>query len=191
MTTIEKNRIMRGRLVNAPSVEEAKANLEKEHTASNWYDYGKALSKAHRNQEAIDVYSQGLVEFPFSALLYFGRGCRYMGDSFEQAIADFTMAIQIERDVNFYWYYRAVTYNTNGFYREAIADFKEAMQLRPARRPLQHGGLDFHQLRGLGRYGGRAPRAWTSWPTIWTCRIWTGTTSAASVSTKASSSPRR
>lgn len=128
MTTIEKNRIMRGRLVNAPSVEEAKANLEKEHTASNWYDYGKALSKAHRNQEAIDVYSQGLVEFPFSALLYFGRGCRYMGASFEQAIADFTMAIQIERDVNFYWYYRAVTYNTNGFYREAIADFKEAMR---------------------------------------------------------------
>lgn len=128
MTTIEKNKMMRDKLVNAPSVEDAKANLEREHTANNWYDYGKALSKAHRNQEAIDVYSQGLVEFPFSALLYFGRGCRYMSVSFEQAIADFTMAIRIEEDVNLYWYYRAVTYNTHGLYREAIADFRQAMK---------------------------------------------------------------
>lgn len=128
MNTVEKNLMMRDRLVNAPALEDAKASLEKEHTASNWYDYGMALSKAKRSDDAIDAYSQGLVEFPFSALLYFGRGRRYMGTSYEQAIADFTMAIQLEGAVNLYWYYRAVCHNMCGNFEQAIYDFRQALR---------------------------------------------------------------
>lgn len=185
MTTIEKNKMMRDKLVNAPSVEDAKANLEREHTASNWYDYGKALSKAHRNQEAIDVYSQGLVEFPFSALLYFGRGCRYMGVSFEQAIADFTMAIRIEEDVNLYWYYRAVTYNTHGLYREAIADFRQAMKYAQP-RTITAWWTGFSPATWIWAIWKARAARWTWFPTIWKYRTWIGITSAASASTRAS-----
>ena len=129
MNTVEKNEFMREHLVSAPPVEEAKANLDAEKSELNWYNYGLALSRAHRNEEAIDVYSKGLTMYPMSALLHFGRGRKYMHPgTYDQAIADFTMAIKLEEDVNMFWYYRAVTHNVNGRFHEAIADFRQALK---------------------------------------------------------------
>lgn len=129
MTTVEKNDFMREHLVSCPPLEEAKAALEQEHSPMNWYNYGMALSKAKRPEEAIDAYSQGLVEYPFASMLYFARGRRYMHpETYDMAIADFSMAIKLESDINMYWYYRAVTYNVSGQFEKAIADFREALR---------------------------------------------------------------
>ena len=115
MTIAEKNDFMRELLVIAPDLETAKQNLEQEKTELNWYNYGMAFNKLHRYDEAIDAYSQGLIQFPLSSILYFARGRKYMQpETYDMAIADFTTAIQIESDINLYYYYRAVTYNVMG-----------------------------------------------------------------------------
>lgn len=129
MNLSRKNQVMRNRLVSAPDQAAAKAALEAEHTWSNWYDYAMSLSLAHKYQEAIDAYSQGLAQFPFSPMLYFGRGRRFMHpETYDRALADFTMAIQLESDVYLYWYYRAVTNNLKGDYAAAIYDFRQALR---------------------------------------------------------------
>ena len=106
MNLMQKNEYMRARLVVKPEVEAAKAALDKERTVDTWYDYGMALSHAGRSEEAVDAYSQGLVEYPFSSMLYFARGRCFMGPKqYDRAIADFTMALRLEPDVYLYWYY--------------------------------------------------------------------------------------
>ena len=129
MNLMQKNEYMRARLVVKPEVEAAKAALDKERTVDTWYDYGMALSHAGRSEEAVDAYSQGLVEYPFSSMLYFARGRRFMGPKqYDRAIADFTMALRLEPDVYLYWYYRAVTNNLRGDYAAAIYDFRQALR---------------------------------------------------------------
>ena len=128
MNLKEKNDSVRARLTKGPDIETATAALNKEHTADTWYDYGMSFSLAKRREEAVNAYSQGLVEFPFSPMLYFGRGRQFMGKLPERAIADFTMAIQLDPDVNLFWYYRAVTNNLNGRYEQAIYDFTQSLR---------------------------------------------------------------
>ena len=129
MTIAEKNDFMRELLVIAPDLETAKQNLEQEKTELNWYNYGMAFNKLHRYDEAIDAYSQGLIQFPLSSILYFARGRKYMQpETYDMGIADFTTAIQIESDINLYYYYRAVTYNVMGRLEDAIRDFREALK---------------------------------------------------------------
>lgn len=72
--SLSKNEIMRAKLIVTPDLGEAKAALDQEHTCDTWYNYGMALVNAGKSEEAINAYSQGLVENPFAPILYFGRG---------------------------------------------------------------------------------------------------------------------
>ena len=137
--SLAKNEAMRARLLAYPPLEEAKAALDEQHTSDNWYNYGMALVSAGKSEEAIDAYSQGLVENPFAQILYFGRGRRYIGPKkYDRAIADFTMAIRLDPEVYSYWYYRAVSNNLSGRYEAAIYDFRRAMEQT---QPFERYGL--------------------------------------------------
>lgn len=137
--SLSKNEIMRAKLIVTPDLGEAKAALDQEHTCDTWYNYGMALVNAGKSEEAINAYSQGLVENPFAPILYFGRGRRFIGPKlYDRAIADFTMAIRLDPEVYSYWYYRAVTNNLAGNYEAAVSDFRRAMEQT---EPFERYGL--------------------------------------------------
>ena len=118
--SLSKNEIMRAKLIVTPDLGEAKAALDQEHTCDTWYNYGMALVNAGKSEEAINAYSQGLVENPFAPILYF------------------TMAIRLDPEVYSYWYYRAVTNNLAGNYKAAVSDFRRAMEQT---EPFERYGL--------------------------------------------------
>ena len=137
--SLAKNDAMRAKLIVTPDLAQAKAALDQEHSSDNWYNYGMALVTAGKSQEAVDAFSQGLVEYPFCPILYFGRGRRYIGPKqYDRAIADFTMAIRLDPEVYSFWYYRAVSNNLRGHYEAAIYDFRRAMEQT---QPFERYGL--------------------------------------------------
>jgi len=137
--SLAKNEAMRARLLVTPDLETAKAALAEEKSVENWYNYGMALVSAGKSEEAINAYSEGLVEYPFAPMLYFGRGRRYIGPKlYDRAIADFTMSIRLDPEVYSYWYYRAVSNNLAGNYEAAIYDFRRAMEQT---QPFERYGL--------------------------------------------------
>ncbi|HJB20326.1 MAG TPA: hypothetical protein H9773_01320 [Candidatus Fournierella merdavium] len=137
-----KNEEMRHILMMQPTIEEAKAKVDKDDTdARALYEYGTALGNAGRYEEAIEVYSQGIAFDPFYAPNYFGRGRKLNTTGhFWQAVADFTVAIHLDSDCWTYWYYRATTLNLAGHIEESIDDFRQCMKLsNPAEHyPLIH-----------------------------------------------------
>ena len=138
----EKNEFQRNMLMMQPTVEEAKAALEKDDTdAYAWYVYGKALSVKGDPEGAIDAHSHGIAYDPFYAPNYFGRGNKYntLG-KFWAAMADYTMAIQLEPSNWLYWYYRATALNLSGHLEESIDDFRQCLKLTDPKEhyPLAH-----------------------------------------------------
>ena len=107
----EKNQEMRDILMMRPSLEEAEAILEKDETdPMGWYKKGKAYSELRKYEEAIEAYSIGASYAPFFAPNYFGRGRAHNGiGEWRQAIADFSLCIQLDPQNWTYWYYRATT----------------------------------------------------------------------------------
>ena len=112
----EKNLAMRNILMMQPSLEEAEAELKKDETDPlAWYKMGVALANSGKVEEAIEAHSIGIAYAPFYAPNYFGRGRRHNASKngeWRQAIADFTLCIQIDPSNWTYWYYRATTWNT-------------------------------------------------------------------------------
>jgi tetratricopeptide (TPR) repeat protein len=95
-----------------------------------WYRLGVAYGEEKGPEAAIEAFSEGLVQNPFNSLLYFGRGRKNIGlKNFWRSISDFTMAIRLEPEIWNNGYYRAVSYNLNGYPREAISDFRQCLAL--------------------------------------------------------------
>jgi hypothetical protein len=127
----EKNQEMRNILMMQPTVEEAQAALDKDETDPYaWYLMGTALGLGGKMEEAIDAYSIGISYAPFYAPNYFGRGRKHNGvGEWRQAIADFSLCIQLDSQNWTYWYYRATTENIHEDYENCIDDFKECLKL--------------------------------------------------------------
>ncbi|MBP3701176.1 MAG: hypothetical protein J6I64_04755 [Lachnospiraceae bacterium] len=126
----EKNEEMRHILMMQPTVEEAKAMLDKDDTdAKAWYVYGTALGLKQDYAGSMEAYSRGIACDPFYAPNYFGRGRKKnAAGHFWEAMADFTVAIHLDSDNWTYWYYRATTQNLAGYLEESIDDFKMCMK---------------------------------------------------------------
>lgn len=133
----EKNDEMREILMMRPTTEEARTALDRDDTdPSAWYAYGTALSLEKRYDEAIEAHSRGIAFGPFYPPNYFGRGRRHsISGHFWQAVADFSVAIQLEPSNWMYWYYRATCLTMNGHVEEAISDFRRCLALT---RPEEH-----------------------------------------------------
>ena len=127
----EKNLEMRNILMMQPTLEEAEAELAKDETDPlAWYKKGVALANLNKVEEAIDAHSIGIAYAPFYAPNYFGRGRRHNAiGEWRQAIADFTLCIQIDPSNWTYWYYRATTWNIHEEYENCIYDFKQCLSL--------------------------------------------------------------
>ena len=93
---------------------------------------------AHNNrryQDAIAIYSQLLARRPknsLKAIIYIHRGMAFFGSSrYDEALADFTSAIQIdEKNVRAY-YYRGVVYRFLRDIRHTLADFDRCVDIDP------------------------------------------------------------
>lgn len=128
----KRDQEMRHILMMVPKVNEAEALLQKDDTDPYaWYVMGTALAEEERLEEAIDAYSMGIMYAPFYAPNYFGRGRRHNAvGEWKQAMADFTVCIQLEPSNWTYWYYRATTANVRGgLLKDSIDDFKECLNL--------------------------------------------------------------
>ncbi len=139
----KKNEEQRKLLMMRPTVKEAQELLDKDETDPYaWYVMGTALDLEGRTEEGIDAYSMGITYAPFYAPNYFGRGRRHNAvGEWKQAMADFTVAIQLDPQNWTYWYYRATTENVRGgLLEESIDDFKECLNLTQAHEhyPLIH-----------------------------------------------------
>ena len=150
----ERNDEMRRMLMMQPSMKEAEALLAKDDTDGYaWYVMGKALSLEKRCDEAIEAHSRGIAYAPFYAPNYFGRGGKHsLKDEYWQAIADYTVSIQLDPSNWLYWYYRATTMNINGDVEASISDFKECLHLTAESEhyPLVH--WIYTSYAELGRY---------------------------------------
>lgn len=135
--TDKKNEEMRHILMMRPDLEEAKARLEQDDTDGRaLYEYATALANNGRLEEAVEAYSKGIAFNPFYAPCYFGRGRRNNAlGHFWGAVADFSVAIQLEPSNWMYWYYRATCLTMNGHVEEAISDFRHCLALT---RPEEH-----------------------------------------------------
>ncbi len=118
-------------LMMRPTVAEAQALLDKDDTdAKAWFRMGMALGLEGRNEESLEAYSHGIMYAPFYAPNYFGRGRRHNGmGHYYAALADFTMAIQLDPSVWTYWYYRATAENMHGDLDASLSDLEECIPL--------------------------------------------------------------
>ena len=140
--TDKKNEEMRHILMMRPDLEEAKARLEQDDTDGRaLYEYATALANNGRLAEAVEAYSKGIAFNPFYAPCYFGRGRRNNAlGHFWGAVADFSVAIQLDPSCWTYWYYRATTLNLKDYVEESMDDFRQCLHLsQPAEHyPLIH-----------------------------------------------------
>lgn len=130
MISPQKNEKMRVKVLSKMPSEDAKKQLmEDPHNPDLWYIYAIALGNEGKHEESVDAFSEALVINPFDSDLYFGRGRKHNHcGRFWAALADLTMSIRLESDVWTHWYYRATTYNLNGYFQESIADFHQCIQ---------------------------------------------------------------
>ena len=125
-----KNDAMREKLLMKPKLEVALSDLNQDRSNPDfWYAYGMALAELGKSEDVIDAFSQGLIQNPFNATLYFGRGRKYIGNQkYWMALADLTMATRLDPSIYSFWYYRGVVNNLNGCFKDAITDFECAME---------------------------------------------------------------
>lgn len=119
------------KLLNFKTSEEILREMQEgPHTPELWYDLGMAIADEKGLEAAIEVFSQGLIEFPFSDVLYFARGRRCIGlRKYILAIADATMALRLNPYPFSHWYYRALPRYLNHDYSEAISDLMQCLRI--------------------------------------------------------------
>ena len=77
----------------------ARTNWIAEPSENNYIWYGRRLGYLSRFQEAVDIFTQGIVKYPNSAKLYRHRGHRYISlRQFDKAIEDLNKSHKLNAD---------------------------------------------------------------------------------------------
>ena len=72
-------------------------------------EYGLWLLEENRVDEAMDVFSRGLVYNPFDPVMRFRRGCKYIGrEMYVQSASDLKLAALLKPEDWEAWYYFGV-----------------------------------------------------------------------------------
>lgn len=83
-------------------------------------EYGLWLLEENRVDEAVEVFSRGLVYNPFDAVARFWRGRKYIGrEMYTQSASDLKLAALIKPEDWEAWYYLGVACYLAGMYEEA------------------------------------------------------------------------
>lgn len=95
--------------------------LKKDPMNPNLYrEAGMELLKENRVDEAVELFSKGLVYNPFDAVMRFWRGRKYIGrEDYGIAASDLKLAAAINPEDWECWYYLGVACYLNGMYEEA------------------------------------------------------------------------
>ena len=85
-------------------------------------EYGLWLLDENRVDEAVEIFSKGLVYNPFDSLMRFWRGRKYIGrEMYTQSASDLKLAAMINPEDWECWYYLGVASYLSGMYEEAKA----------------------------------------------------------------------
>ncbi len=83
------------------------------------------------------------------AIEHFNRGLRhYDACRFDEALSEFTLAIQLAPDYSDPYTGRGFVHSVNGDYRQAVSDFNSAIRLNPADAAAWKGRADARQILG-------------------------------------------
>lgn len=111
-------------------VAEVKAQLEKDpENAKLWYDLGK-LHFESDFQTARECFSRAIALDPFNGEYVFSRGWKALSaDCYEEAMADFQLAIRLAPVDGFKWHYLANSYFFLGNYEKAAENYFKAIEM--------------------------------------------------------------
>jgi tetratricopeptide (TPR) repeat protein len=132
------------------NVNVALKNLQREASEENYIWYGRRVAYRMELKKAIEIFTEGLEEFPDSYRLYRHRGHRYISlRQFDHAIADLEKAVVLMKDkplevepdgqpnkLNIplsstqfnVWYHLALAYYLKGDFAKAEEAYKQCMQ---------------------------------------------------------------
>jgi uncharacterized protein len=86
--------------LNAIEVCKKGMDLKSEFDYNYLSSYGTALDNLKRSDEAIEIFNQAIIKFPYNFELYFNRGITYYKeDKFKEAVKDFQKTIEL----NYYY----------------------------------------------------------------------------------------
>ncbi|XP_020626195.1 tetratricopeptide repeat protein 13-like isoform X2 [Orbicella faveolata] len=100
--------------------------------------YAMLLMNTGKLDQAIDQFTDIIKEHPWVTAAYFGRGTAYVQkglqhkENAEAAIQDFSSIIRLSPDNPDGWIKRAEVFSPLGKIKEALADIKVALDLRPS-----------------------------------------------------------
>jgi len=117
------------------------AQLEKT-SALKCNDFGSCVKKAHSSkdpQTRLEYFSQALLLWKDAdgirnkAGAYYDRAVTYLSlKQYDKVISDFTKAIELDPEVDYYYHARGLTYEFLKQYDKAISDYNKAIELNPA-----------------------------------------------------------
>jgi len=116
-------------------------NLVRVYIVNTAMEQGKNAYDQYDNDLAITNYNKAIKfclwdkEKKADSFLWRGRSY-YEKEEYEQALADFTQAIELQNDDYPYYTWRARTHHKMGNYKLAIADFSKSIEL------IEHDGYD-------------------------------------------------
>jgi len=109
------------------------------HNGRAWNNYGLALRKAGRIEEAAHAFDTGLVFYPNYSRLYINRALVYLDrNELPRALADFKKAEQVDPRFDGVYYYTSLYYERVGNYPEAARFLTKTIQLNPAFAPAYY-----------------------------------------------------
>ena len=132
----------------------AKAEAERDpYDPQKWIKLGRLFRRQSMHLEAIEAYSIGLTYHPFYPLLYRHKGHAYINIShYEQAAADFVLALRLDPGDYDCWYHLGVSFFLMEDYERSEPCWKECFRLSDAPLDLvSHSDWLWMVLNRLGR----------------------------------------
>ncbi len=122
---------------------------------SSWpfYEAAEQAEKAGKYAEAVALYTKSITAEPVQVwMTYNQRGCCYkkLGDS-QNAIEDFSKAIELQPAYSTAYYNRALMYKRNSDWNKAVDDFSKALVFEPAPETYTNRGVCYEQLGDRAR----------------------------------------
>ncbi|MCX6355500.1 MAG: tetratricopeptide repeat protein [Candidatus Aureabacteria bacterium] len=109
------------------------------HNGRAWNNYGLALKKAGRIEEAAHAFDTGLVFYPNYSRLYINRALIHLDrNELPKAFADFKKAEQVDPQFDGVYYYTSLYYERLENYPEAALLLTKAIQFNPAFAPASY-----------------------------------------------------
>ena len=98
-----------------------KAEIEKDPASANHYrEVGLKLLEEKKTDEAVEVFSKGLILNPFDAVMRYWRGRKYIGrEDYGVSASDLKLAAMLDPENWECWYYLGVSCYLGGMYEEA------------------------------------------------------------------------